>query len=85
MISYDITTEELTMADLLIRDVPAELVLALDAKADALGLSRVEFLRRTISREVAISTDSVTEQHLFDLLQLLPDLADEEIMRGAWR
>jgi hypothetical protein len=73
------------MADLLIRDVPNELVLALDAKADALGLSRVEFLRRTISREVAISTDSVTEQHLFDLIPLLPDLADEEIMRGAWR
>ena len=73
------------MADLLIRDVPNELVLALDAKADALGLSRVEFLRRTISREVAISTDSVTEQHLFDLVQLLPDLADEETMRGAWR
>jgi hypothetical protein len=59
--------------------------LDLDAKADALGLSRVEFLRSTISREVAISTDSVTEQHLFDLIQLLPDLADEEIMRGAWR
>ena len=73
------------MADLLIRDVPVELVLALDAKATSLGLSRVEFLRRTISREVAMTTESVTEQHLEALSQLLPDLGNEEIMRGAWR
>ena len=73
------------MADLLIRDVPAELVSALDAKAISLGLSRVEFLRRTISREVSISTESVTEQHLEALAQLLPDLANEEIMGSAWR
>jgi plasmid stability protein len=73
------------MADLLIRDVPAELVAALDAKAVSLGLSRVEFLRRTISREVAISTESVTEQHLAALVELLPDLADEEVMGGAWK
>jgi hypothetical protein len=73
------------MADLLIRDVPAELVAALDAKAISLGLSRVEFLRRTISREVSISNESVTEQHLQALAQLLPDLADEEIMRSAWK
>jgi hypothetical protein len=73
------------MADLLIRDVPAELVAALDAKAVSLGLSRVEFLRRTISREVTISTESVTEQHLAALVELLPDLADEEVMGGAWK
>jgi hypothetical protein len=73
------------MADLLIRGVPAELVAALDAKAVSLGLSRVEFLRRTISREVAISTESVTEQHLAALVELLPDLADEEVMGGAWK
>jgi plasmid stability protein len=73
------------MADLLIRDVPAELVTALDAKAVSLGLSRVEFLRRTISREVAVSTESVTEEHLAALVQLLPDLGDEEIMGGAWK
>jgi hypothetical protein len=29
--------------------------------------------------------ESVTEQHLRALAQLLPDLADEEIMRGAWK
>jgi plasmid stability protein len=73
------------MADLLIRDVPTELIAALDAKAVSLGLSRVEFLRRTISREVAISTESVTEQHLAALVELLPDLADEEVMGGAWK
>jgi hypothetical protein len=29
--------------------------------------------------------ESVTEQHLEALAQLLPDLADKEIMRGAWK
>jgi len=72
------------MADLLIRDISPELVNALDEKASALGLSRVEFLRRTLSREAQVSVDSVTEAHLVALLELLPDLADEEIMRGAW-
>ncbi len=72
------------MADLLIRDVSAELVSALDSKAAALGLSRVEFLRRTLTREAQVSGGSVTEAHLASLLEILPDLSDEEIMRGAW-
>ena len=70
------------MADLLIRDVPAELVAALDAKAVSLGLSRVEFLRRTISREVAISTESVTEQHLAALVELEFATTTGDLCRG---
>jgi hypothetical protein len=72
------------MADLLIRDLAPELVVALDAKAKTLGISRVELVRRTITRDIAISTDSVTEQHLAALVELLPDLGDAEVMRGAW-
>lgn len=72
------------MADLLIRDLAPELVIALDAKAKTLGISRVELLRRTITREIAISSESVTEQHLAALVKLLPDLGDPEVMRGAW-
>ena len=72
------------MADLLIRDVSAELVSALDSKAAALGLSRVEFLRRTLTREAQVSGSSVTEAHLTSLWEILPDLSDEGIMRGAW-
>lgn len=72
------------MADLLIRDLSPETVIALDAKAKTLGISRVELVRRLINREVSISTESVTEQHLSALADLLPDLGDVEIMRGAW-
>lgn len=72
------------MADLLIRDLAPELVIALDAKAKTLGISRVELVRRTITRDIAISAESVTEQHLAALAELLPDLGDAEVMRGAW-
>ena len=73
------------MADLLIRDLAPELVIALDAKAKTLGISRVELVRRTITREIAVSSESVTEQHLASLAELLPDLGDVDIMRNAWK
>lgn len=73
------------MADLLIRDVSPEILVALDSKASALGLSRVEYVRRTLAQSLAASTESVTEKHLSELLELLPDLADEKIMEQAWR
>lgn len=72
------------MADLLIRDLAPELVSALDSKALSLGISRVEYVRRTLAREVVVSTESVTEQHLLALTQLLPDPGDAEVMREAW-
>ena len=39
------------MPDILIRDVPDDVVAAIDAKAQRAGLSRTEYLRRTLSRE----------------------------------
>jgi hypothetical protein len=39
------------MADILIRDVPEGVVAAIDAKAHSVGLSRTEYLRRTLARE----------------------------------
>ncbi|MCX6431122.1 MAG: antitoxin [Actinobacteria bacterium] len=73
------------MADVLIRDLSPELIDALESRASSLGISRVELMRRALSREVLIKSESVTEQHLSALLELLPDLLDDEIMRGAWR
>lgn len=73
------------MADLLIRDLTPEILNALDVKASALGLSRVEYVRRTLAQSISTATESVTEQHLLELLELLPDLADKKIMEQAWR
>lgn len=73
------------MADVLIRDLAPELISALENKAVALGISRVELMRRALNREVGVITQSVTEQHLIGLLELLPDLDNAEIMRDAWQ
>lgn len=72
------------MADLLIRDLSPEIVLALDLKAKYLGISRVELVRRTITREVTATPGSLTEEHLQQMVKRLPDLGNPEVMRNAW-
>ena len=39
------------MTDILIRDVPDEVLAAIDAKAKRVGLSRTQYLRRALERE----------------------------------
>lgn len=73
------------MADLLIRNLSLEVLQDLDMKAVDLGISRAEYVRRTLTQISASSNESVTEQHLKNLITLLPDLASQEIMDGAWR
>jgi hypothetical protein len=73
------------MPDILIRDLPSEVLAALDTKASTLGLSRVEFVRRALVQEAGIGSESCTEAHLSNLLALLPDLDNEEVMGNAWR
>lgn len=73
------------MTDLLIRDLAPEVMVALENKAALLGFSRAEYVRRILAREVRTGTESVTEQHLASILELLPDLANKEVMENAWR
>ena len=71
------------MANLLIRDLTPELLNSLDIRASALGLSRVEYVRRTLAQSLSTSTstESVTEQHLSKLpIQLLSPAIEER----AW-
>jgi hypothetical protein len=76
--------EEAGVTDVLIRDVPEEVVAAIEDKARRLGLSRTEYLRRQMLR-VATSTHApVTAESLQRFNQLFPDLGDPEVMRGAW-
>ena len=44
------------MSDILIRDVPDDVLAAIDAKAHSAGLSRTEYLRRTLARERSEAT-----------------------------
>jgi hypothetical protein len=72
------------MADLLIRDVPDDVVAAIDADAGRLGLSRTEYLRRALVR-VAIPAAVVTVDDLAIFADTFGDLADDAVMRDAWR
>lgn len=72
------------MTDLLIRDVPDEVVAAIDAKARRLGLSRTEYLRRALVREQATAGERVTVDDLARFSERFNDLSDDDVMRSAW-
>ncbi len=72
------------MTDLLIRDVPDEVVAAIDANAGRLGLSRNEYLRRTVAR-AAHKPATVTVNDLAAFGTVFADLADDDVMRQAWQ
>jgi len=72
------------MTDILIRDVPEEVLAAIDAKAKRLGLSRTEYLRRTLERERAVDAGSVSVEQLRRMAALARDLDDREVMSDAW-
>jgi hypothetical protein len=76
--------EEGRMTDVLIRDVPEDVVSAIEAKAKRLGLSRTEYLRRQMVRVASTSDEPVTVESLRQFAQTFADLADPEVMRGTW-
>lgn len=72
------------MTDVLVRNVPEEVVAALDARASRLGLSRSEYLRRRLAQEAVTLSQGVTVEHLSAFAETFADLADPEVMKGAW-
>ncbi len=72
------------MTDVLIRDVPEDVVSAIEAKAKRLGLSRTEYLRRQMLRVASTSDEPVSVESFREFAQTFADLADPEVMRGAW-
>lgn len=72
------------MTDILIRDVPDEIILAIDTKAKRLGLSRTAYLRRTLERERDESEASMTLDGLARFAALAADLDDPDVMSKAW-
>lgn len=72
------------MTDILIRDIPDEVIAAIDARARRVGLSRTEYLRRTLERERVGGSEPVTVDHLERVVSLAADLDDPEVMSGAW-
>ena len=72
------------MADILIRDVPDEVLAAIDAKARRAGLSRAEYIRRALAREGNDTTQGVRVDDLVEFVHIFADLDDDEVMRRAW-
>jgi plasmid stability protein len=72
------------MSDVLIRDVPEDVVGALDARAARLGLSRTEFLRRLLTQQAGSNAPEVSSRHLRTFAVEFADLADPHVMAGAW-
>lgn len=71
------------MTDILIRDVPDDVLAAIDAKAKRVGLSRTEYLRRTLERE-RVPAAAVSVAQLARTASLARDLDDPDVMSGAW-
>lgn len=72
------------MTDILIRDVPDDVLSAIDAKAKRMGLSRSEYLRRTLDRERVRDAAHVNVEQLRRVASLVSDIDDPAVMDGAW-
>ncbi len=72
------------MADILIRDLPEDVLAAIDAKARRVGLSRTEYIRRALSREADDTTSDVRVADFLQFSHTFADLDDPDVMRRAW-
>jgi plasmid stability protein len=75
---------EVEMTDMLIRDVPDEVIAAVDAHAAQLGLSRSEYVRRRLAQDAASSEAAVSVTDLARFAEVFSDLADPDVMSKAW-
>ena len=73
------------MTDMLIRDVPDDVIAALEAHARRLGLSRSEYVRRRLAQDAASSGSPVSTEDLTRFAGAFSDLADPDVMARAWQ
>lgn len=73
------------MTDVLIRDVPDDVIAAVDVHAGRLGMSRSEYLRRRLAQDAAAQQSAVTTEDLARFADRFSDLADSDVMSQAWR
>jgi plasmid stability protein len=76
--------QEVEMTDVLIRDVPDDVIAALDARASRLGLSRSEYVRRRLAQDAATPGSPVSVADLTRFADTFGDLADSDVMSQAW-
>lgn len=72
------------MSDVLIRDIPDEVLAALDGLASRLGLSRTEYIRRRLAQDARTARTTVTRDDWRRFADTYGDLADPAVMHRAW-
>ena len=72
------------MSDVLIRDIPEDVLAAIDASAARLGISRSEYIRRRLAQDASATTVPVSVDDLRGFADAFADLADRSVMGGAW-
>lgn len=72
------------MTDVLVRDIPDDVLAGLDARAVRLGLSRSEYIRRRLAQDAAVQSLPVSAADLHRFAELFGDLADATVMERAW-
>lgn len=73
------------MADILIRDVPENVLAGLDSRASKLGLSRSEYIRRQLAQDAARVDSSVSVGDLQAFGSTFSDLNEPDVMTQAWQ
>lgn len=72
------------MSDILIRGVPTSVVEEADRRAQQLGVSRNEYLRRFFEEEFAPTQRKIQLSDFERVAELARDLADPQVMKDAW-
>ncbi len=72
------------MSDVLIRDIPEDVLAALDVLAARAGLSRSEYIRRRLAQDARTARVPVTVEDLRRFADTFGDLDDTELMARAW-
>ncbi len=77
--------EVVALPDVLVREVPDEVLAAIDAHAAHLGLSRNEYLRRRLRQDAQHAMHAaIGVEDLIRFGERFADLGDETVMRRAW-
>jgi hypothetical protein len=73
------------MTDMLIRDVPDDVIAALETHARRLGLSRSEYVRRRLAQDAGVTDSPVSTRDLTRFAETFSDLGDADVMSQAWQ
>ncbi len=73
------------MSDVLIRDVPEDVLATLDQLAARLGVSRTEYIRRRLTQDAHAARITVAHADWHHFADTYSDLADAAVMDQAWR